>query len=135
MAVIQAQGTTFTFQDSADPVAAQTVGGIVSFSGFDGASTEIDITTLASTAKEFDVGLEDFGTLTLEAIYNGSDVGQAAIAVAKTASVTKEAVLTLTDGSIATFNVIVQSFSKAGAVDGVVNSTIALRITGAVVWT
>ena len=133
MASIQAQGTTFTFADGV-PV-AQTVAGIQSFSGFDGESTEIDITTLASTAKEFDVGLEDFGSLSLEVIYDPSDAGQAAILAAKTAAATRECVLTLSSGDIATFDVIVKSFSNAGGVDDVIKGTVNLRITGAVVWT
>jgi hypothetical protein len=133
MAVIQAQGTTFTFNDG---TTAQTVDGIVSYSGFDGESTEIDVTTLASTAKEFDVGLEDFGNLSLELIFNPDDVGQAAIAAAKTAAATRECVLTLPSGTLdtATFNAIVKSFSKSGGVDDVVKATVNLRITGAVAW-
>lgn len=134
MTAIQAQGTTMTFEDSASPVVAQTVGGIQSFTGFDGESTEIDITTLASTAKEFDVGLEDFGNLSLEVIYDGSDAGQAAIMTAKSAAATKEVVLTLSDSSIATFDVIVKSFSKSGGVDDVVKGSVNMKITGAVVW-
>ena len=48
MAVLDSQGTTVTFNDG---TTAQTVGGVVSFSFGDGQATDIDITTLASTAK------------------------------------------------------------------------------------
>ncbi len=132
MAAIQAQGTTITFHNGTAHVA---VGGVQTFSGFDGESTEIDITTLASTAKEFDIGLEDFGGFSLTVIYDGSDVGQAAIMAAMTASATREVVVTLSDSSVATFDVVVKSFSKEGSVDGVVTGTINMKITGAVAWT
>ena len=132
MAAIQAQGTTITFNNGTIGV---TVGGVQSFSGFDGESTEIDITTLASTAKEFDIGLEDFGGFSMTVIYDGSDTGQAAIMAAKTAAATREMVVTLSDSSVATFDVVVKSFSKEGGVDGVVTGTINMKITGAVAWT
>ena len=130
---INSQGTTFTFNDG---TSAQVVGGISGYSGFDGESSEIDVTTLSSTAKEYIVGLEDFGTFTLEIAQSDvSDVGQAALRAAKTSREVRECVLTLTDGSIYTFNASVKSFTLNGEVDGADKSTVALRITGAPVLT
>lgn len=130
---INSQGTTFTFNDG---TAAQVVGGISGYSGFDGESSEIDVTTLSSSAKEFIVGLEDFGTFTLELSQaDVSDVGQAALRLAKTSRDVRECVLTLTDGSVFTFDASVKSFSIAGEVDGADKSTVNLRVTGLPVLT
>lgn len=133
MAAIQSQGTTFTFADDLD--AAQVVGGIKTYSGFDGSAEEIDTTTLASTAKEFQVGLQDFGNFSLEINHDTSDVGQAAMRAAAAAGDTKECVLTLLDGTIATFNAFVVTFPLSGGTSEVDTSSVNLRVTGAVTWT
>jgi len=133
MAVLDAQGLVFTFDDAVP--AAQTVGGIVSFSGFDGEASEIDITTLASTAKEFRLGLQDFGGFSIELMRDPTDIGQVTMEVAKAAGATRECVLTLPGGDIATFDALVKSISASGGIDGVITGSANMRITGAVVWT
>lgn len=133
MATVQAQGTTFTFNNG---TIATNVVGIKSYTGFDGEAADIDITTLASTAKEYSIGLEDFGNFSLELIVDPDDTGQLAILAAKSAGATRECVLTLPTGTLstATFNVVVKSFSQSGGVDEVIMGTVNMRITGAVVW-
>lgn len=131
MSVLDAQGTTVTFNDGA---AAQTVAGVVSFSFGDGSATDIDITTLASTAKEYRQGLQDFGDCTLELKRDPADVGQAAMEAAKAAQATREVIITLPGGAVATFNAYVKSISSSGGVDDVINGTASLKVTGAVVW-
>lgn len=131
MAVLDSQGTTVTFNDG---TTAQTVGGVVSFSFGDGQATDIDITTLASTAKEYRQGLQDFGDCTLELKRDPSDVGQAAMETAKAAQATREVVITLPDGDVATFNAYVKSLSTTGGVDDVANGTATLKVTGSIVW-
>ena len=54
-----------------------------SYSGFDGASAEIDITTLCSTAKEKDMGLQDAGSMSAELNYVEDDPFQVEAKVAK----------------------------------------------------
>lgn len=133
MAVIDAQGATLTFEDgSSTPV---TVGGIVSFDGFDGEASDIDITTLASTAKEFRQGLQDFGNFSMDLMRDPQDPGQIELDLAKAAQATREVVLTLPSGDIATFNAYVKSLTASGGVDGVVTGKCAMKITGSVVWT
>ncbi len=131
MAVLDTQGATITFFDG---TTAQTVGGATSFSGFDGEASEVDITTLASTAKEFRLGLQDFGNFTIELQRDPSDVGQAAMEAAKASGATREMVVTLPGGAIATFDVLVKSLTGAGGVDATFTGSAGLRITGAVVW-
>src|SRR6478736_470686 len=49
----------------------------------DGAADELDATTICSTAKEFESGLQDPGTLQLDYLYAGSQPVQAALKAAK----------------------------------------------------
>lgn len=131
MAVLDAQGSTVTFNDGS---VAQTVGGVVSFSFGDGEATDIDTTTLASAAKEYRQGLQDFGNLTLELMRDPSDVGQAAMESAKAAQAVREVVITLPSGDVATFNAYVKSVSSQAGVDAVVTGSATLKVTGAIVW-
>lgn len=132
MSALDAQGAVFTIEDgSGTPV---TVGGIKSFSGFDGEASDIDITTLASTAKEFRQGLQDFGNFSIDVNRDPNDAGQAELDSAKAAQATRECVLTLASGDIATFNAYVKSFNASGAVDDIVQGTCNMKVTGAVVW-
>lgn len=130
MAVLDAQNTTVTFNDG---TTAQTVGGVVSFSFGDGQASDIDITTLASSAKEYRQGLQDFGNCTLELKRDPSDAGQAAMLAAKAAQATREVVISLPDGDVFTFNAYVKSMSTTGGVDDVVNGTATLKVTGDIV--
>lgn len=133
MTVLDAQGAILTFED--DGGTPVVVGGIVSFTGFDGEASDIDITTLASTAKEFRQGLQDFGAFSIELMRDPQDLGQIELEAAKAAQATRECVLTLPSGDIATFNAYVKSLTAAGGVDAVVTGSCNMKVTGNVVWT
>ena len=127
---ILCQGTTMTFDSSA-------VGGLMSITGIgSGSATEIDITTFASTAKEFTQGLRDFGSVSIELRRNQDDVGQAAMYTAMASQLTKTVVITLptSTANVATFSGFVQSLSTDMQADGAVTGTAVIRITGTVVW-
>lgn len=126
---VNSQGTTLSI--GAIPVL---IGGLVSYSGFDGESTEIDTTTLSSTAKEFEIGLEDFGNFGVELLSDLSDPGQAAMNAAKTDRTLDEYILTFSDLSTATFNGYVKSFTQTGSVDDVDKSSATIRISGTVIF-
>lgn len=130
-AAILCQGTTMTFDSNA-------VGGLMSITGIgSGSATEIDITTFASTAKEFTQGLRDFGSISIKLRRNQDDVGQAAMFTAMASQLTKTVVITLpsSTANVATFTAFVQSLSTDLEADGAVTGTAVLRITGAVAWT
>lgn len=132
MAVLNAQGATFTIDDNlASPVV---VGGLVSFTGFDGEASDIDVTTLASTAKESRQGLQDFGNFSIELMRDPADVGQIELESAKAAQAVRECVLTLPSGDVATFDAYVKSLTSDGGVDAVVTGSCKLKISGNVVW-
>lgn len=135
MAVISAQGTTFSISNSAAPGGTQVVIECIrSFTGMDGEASDIDITCLTSTAKEFRQGLQDFGKFSIDLFRDPEDLGQIQLDLAKAAGETRVFVLTLSDGQIATFSGYVKSLTAAGAVDGAVTGTANIKITGNVVW-
>jgi len=99
-------------------------------SGFDGKATEIDTTTLTSTAKERRLGLQDWGTVTLNTQINLKEASHAALLAAKKAGVAKPFKVTLSDGSTLAFNAFVSTFPLSAKVDTVYTGSIALTITG-----
>jgi len=128
---ILCQATTMTF----DAVA---VAGITSITGIgSGSAKEIDVTTLASTAKEFVQGLRDFGSIDIEMVRNQDDAGQVAMFNAMASQLTKTIVITLptSTANVATFSGFVVSMTSDINADGVVMGKAKIRITGAVAWT
>ncbi len=128
--VVLTQGTTFSFN-------SQTVAGVIGIKGIDsGKATEIETTTLASTAKEFRQGLQDFGTIQVDLVRSLDDAGQAAMLTAMAAQANETCVIVLPSGTLktATFQAFVKSISSDVDKDGVVKGVAELRITGAVVW-
>lgn len=132
MAVLDAQGATLSIDDSGGtPVLIECIS---SFSGFDGQASDIDITCLTSTAKEFRQGLQDFGQFTIDVMRDPNDPGQAELDAAKAAQATRTFILTLASGDVATFDGYVKSFTTAGAIDAVLTGTATIKVTGNVVW-
>ena len=129
-APILCQGTTFTYN-------AVAINGIIGFSGLaSGKAKEIDVTTLASTAKEFKIGLKDNGSFTLDMIRNGDDLGQVELLTKLAAQASASMVITLPTSTlnVATFNAYCVSLSTDVAADGVVMGKAEMRITGDITW-
>lgn len=97
----------------------------------DGTADEIDVTTICSTAKEFETGLSDSGTLTLNYNYAPSSDVQAAFRAAKVAG-TEVAVRVVFPNGGGTIVMIgsVQSSSFSGAVGGVWTGSTTIKLTG-----
>ena len=132
---ITAQGTTLSIDTAISGGPTYTpIKNIKSFSGFDGSSSEIDVTNLSSTAKEYRLGLEDNGQFTLELDRDFSDAGQTALLAARDSQAAKEFKLLLPNGENAVFTAYVKKFGIGGGVDQVVNGSVDLRISGPVVW-
>ncbi len=73
MSEVTSQGTKFEVQLASaayQEICSTSISGLGG-----GAATEIDITTLCSTGKEFAMGLKDEGTISLSTIYDPADVG------------------------------------------------------------
>ncbi len=127
---ISTQLTTLTFN-------SVTVNGIKAITGIgSGSATEIDITTLASTAKESQPGLRDFGSIELDIIRNHDDLGQLELFNSQASQATRTVVITLptSTANVATFSGYVKSITSDIGADNVVMGKVSIRITGAVVW-
>jgi hypothetical protein len=127
-------GTLTAANGTLTPVALTTIAEVKSFSGLDGSASEIDVTHLGSTAKEYRLGLVDEGGFTFEMNRVAADPGQAALLTSRNAGTLKTYKLTLPNAEVATFTAFAKTFPVAGGVDGVVSHSIGLRISGAVVW-
>lgn len=136
---ILCQNTTITVDDgAASPI---TINGVVGITGLgSGSATEIDTTTLASSAKEFRQGLQDFGSIDIELIRNQDDDGQAELAAIKASQTTREFVITLPNIdptvtlNVATFNGFCTQLTADIGADEVVRGNATIRITGEITW-
>lgn len=131
--------TGLTIDDNTDaatatPSSYTQITDVKSYSGFDGQASEIDVTNLSSTAKEFRLGLVDEGGFSFEMYQVNADAGQAAMRTSRDAGTAKSYILTLPNSETATFTAYCKSIPSAGGVDGAVTSSVALRISGPVTW-
>jgi hypothetical protein len=132
---IETQGFIFEVADpTSSPLSYVAVGEVTSFTGFDGAAAEIDVTHLQSTAKEFLMGLQDFGSFSIECNYLQGDAGQDDLRAAKASRDVQAFRVTFSDASTATFQGYVLSASVAGGVDAKVDGSFTIRITGDVTF-
>ncbi|MNK93878.1 Phage tail protein [compost metagenome] len=97
----------------------------------DGTTDEIDVTTICSTAKEFETGLSDAGTLTLNYNFAPNTGVQAAMRAAKVAGeeIAVRIVFPNGGGTIVMIGSVQQS-SFSGAVSGVWTGSTTLKLSG-----
>jgi hypothetical protein len=133
---IDTTGKTITAgSGTATPVTWTAIGNVKSFSGFDGQASEVDRTNFASAAKEYILGLVDFGGFSFDCDYDYADAGQAAVLAKQGSGILTNFKLTLPDSHTASFTAYVKKLPTSGGVDQVVKRAGAtLRISGAVTW-
>lgn len=103
-------------------------------SGFDGEAPEIDVTNLRSIAKEYLLGLQDFGNVTFPIFLANSDTGQTALRSAKESGAAKVFAMTDSAGAVSAFVAYVKSFSFEAQKDGALRGSVSLRVTSAPAW-
>lgn len=113
-----------------------------------GDKTEIDVTNLDSTRKEFVLGLEDGGSVTVNANYDPAETSHKALRALKDAGTASQFVVCYSDGtstptltgssitpptdrSGVVFSALVKQFAVTGAADNVLKVAVTLRVTGA----
>lgn len=129
---MKAQGTIIEVDTITAGTPDTEVLGVRNFSGLDGEASEIDTTHIKSVAKEFDIGLQDFGGFTLEWLTNYTDAGQNALRDAQASGNKKTVTVTFADATKATFECYVKNAQRlTGGVDATVDGGATLRITGA----
>jgi hypothetical protein len=132
---IETQGFTLGISATGtSPITYTNIGEISNFSGFDGSAAEIDVTHLASTAKEFLMGLQDWGQFSIDTNYLPADAGQDLLRTAKGNRDIHYFKATFSDASYATFAGYVLSAGVSGGVDAKVDGNFVIRISGDVTF-
>lgn len=126
--------TAYTSAGSAYLETMTAVGDVASFSGFDGTADDIDVTHLGSTAKEFLVGLQDFGGLSMELNLTNSDTGQAKLRALKAAGTQGTFSITLSNGEVAAFKGYVKSFTVSNTANDATRASVQLKIASEPNW-
>jgi hypothetical protein len=139
-----AQGTEIYWSTStaASTSTSNMVGEIVGFTGPGGAAAEIDVTNVNSVAKEYLIGLMDYGEVSFDMNLSLTDTAQVALRADCVAAVKskRKCVIKFSDSTTdasrtkATFDAYGKTFSINGAVDSAVKGTLAIRVTGAVTF-
>lgn len=97
-----------------------------------GQTTEIDVTVLASQAKEYALGLDDNGTFSMAGNWKVGDPAQKALVTARSDKKTRAFRVTFSDGSKFEFLGLVTQYQWQGQLDNVVSATFNVRVSGAV---
>ena len=129
---LEAQGTVVTMSDGASPEVYTAIGEITSVGGPDGSASEIDVTDLSSTSKEFKMGINDEGSVTLELLFRPKNTQHAALRTAKKNRTLSNFQLLFTDSPQTTwaFAAYVTGLSVSLSVDAATTGSTTLRITG-----
>jgi hypothetical protein len=97
-----------------------------------GQSDEIEVTTLASEAKEFTVGLADNGTFSMSGNWKADDQAQTVLRTARDDGEPRAFRSTFIDGTETSFLGLVTQFTWDAAPNGTVNATFNVKVSGAV---
>jgi len=137
MTAYRAQGVVLKLGDGQPTEVFTTIGEVSAVSGIGGGSaTEIDVTTLSSSAKEFLMGLKDEGEVSVTLNLDTGDAQQTALRTARDNVTLKNFELDLTDTGPTTlsFSAYVKTFSLGVAVDQQITLEMTLRVTGPITW-
>lgn len=137
---VDSQGTTFQVEaGTGSPTTWLTVDGVTNIRDIrSGTGAEIDITDLSSTAKEFNIGLKDEGSMSLDIISNPTDPGQIRLAALRSSRELGDFRIVVPFGSPAwtlTFGGRVTTFPVTFAVDDVARGSVTVRISGEIIET
>ena len=97
-----------------------------------GQTTEIDVTVLECTAKEFALGLDDNGTFSMAGNWKVGDPAQKALVSARSDKKSRAIRVTFSDGAKFEFLGLVTQYQWQGQLDNVVSATFNLRVSGVV---
>lgn len=124
-------GAAWTAGGTATPIEWTKIRNLLTFKGFDGQAAELDATDLDSTAKEYLIGLQDWGNLQFDLNRDYTDPGQQALDASKRIASAEQYKLTLPNGRTRTFVAYCKSSPLEGGVDKLVQATsVTLRISG-----
>jgi hypothetical protein len=136
MATLESQGATLAISVGTSPTSFTTIANVIDISGPGGSASVIDITNLASVAREKRMGLPDEGQVTFNVQLDPDNATHQAVRDARKNRTECQFRVTLTDSTptTLTFNGFVLNFSVSLAVDDVVKAAITIEVNGAVAW-
>jgi hypothetical protein len=136
MATLESQGATLAISVGTSPTSFTTIANVIDVSGPGGSASVIDITNLASVAREKRMGLPDEGQVTFNVQLDPDNATHQAVRDARKNRTECQFRVTLTDSTptTLTFNGFVLNFSVSLAVDDVVKASITIEVNGAVAW-
>lgn len=131
---LSSQGMTIGIGNGASPEVFTTIAEVKSIDGPGGQANEIDVTDLSSTAKEYVLGLQDEGDITLDINYLPANTQHAAIRTLRGNGNVNNFRISFTDSPVTTwtFAARVKGFSISNAVDGITGASVTLRVTGSI---
>ena len=134
MASVKTQGSSLQLSDSASPEVYTDIANVTSFSGPTGSRAVIDVTKLASTGKEKDVGLADYGQVTLEGFFSASDTIQVDVWDNFVAGTLHNWRILFSDSpqTQLDFAGYVLNYSYSAGLDDVIRTSVTIEISGAV---
>ena len=133
---VDTQLTQLKRGDAASPEVFTLVGQITGIQGPDGSATEIDVSTLDSTAKEFALGLMDEGSITFDMVLDPANAQQMGVRDDRTNKTLRNWEIIMPDGAATklSFAAFVPNFALDASGDEVWRASITLRISGAMTW-
>lgn len=131
---LDSQGTVIQVGTSASPIVWSTIPEVSEISGPGGQAAEIDVTDLSSTAKEFRMGLQDEGQITLSVNYIPSNTVHTTLRTARTNQTLTNFQIIFTGSPIKTwrFTAYVLGLEISNSVDDVTKGSITLRVSGSI---
>lgn len=129
--------TNYTIYTSAGTATKQTmttVGNVKDFDIQPDKPAEIDVTNLASTRKEFRVGLAGSWVATCAMDIDTADTGQAELTKAQNDGLSRVFTVVLSNGKVFAGVGYVLQFSAKGSPDAVVGGSLSIRGTGQPTW-
>jgi len=135
MASVKSQGCALQFKNTAvSPNAYAAIASVTSFQGPSGQRQVIDATTLASTGKEKNVGLPDYGQITFDFNFTKTDTVLVDIWDGFIAGNLYSFKIVLSDSpqTTFTFDAYVLSMNYTVNLDDIVRGSVTLEISGAV---
>lgn len=127
----------FKFEASTDggsPASYTEVKEIKNFSGPTGQASEIDVTHLQSAAKEYFMGLQDWGNFSIDCNFVQTDPGQVLLRAAKASRNKIYFKATNSNGQVWSFAGFVLSLNISGGVDSTMDASYEIRISGDVTF-
>lgn len=131
---LESQGMKFQRLADGSPSVYADITEIKSFSGPSGSASIIDTTDLLSSSKEKRMGLADEGKIEFKINYVPTNAVHILLRADRASRVIRGFKAIFTDSGLTawTFNAFVTGFAISGGVDGVVEATVSLEISGSI---